>query len=64
MQLDGRRRRGTQHILEWGIFGLFFRRKGGVLLLKDRQSQHIADRVQGKGGEAQKEAVMCCRDKK
>lgn len=43
MQLDSRRRGGTQHILEWRIFGLIFRRKVGVLLLKDWQSQHIAE---------------------
>lgn len=44
MQLDSRRRGGAQHILEWGIFGLVFRREAGVLLLKDWQSQHIAER--------------------
>lgn len=44
MQLDSRRGGGAQHILEWGIFGLIFRRKAGVLLLKDWQSQHITAR--------------------
>lgn len=44
MQLDGRRGGGAQHILEWGIFGLTFGRKAGVLLLKNRQSQHITER--------------------
>lgn len=44
MQLDSRRGGGTQHILEWGVFGLAFRWKVGVLLLKDGQSQHIAER--------------------
>lgn len=46
MQLDSGRCGGTQHILEWGIFGLVFRRKAGVLLLKDWQSQDIAERDQ------------------
>lgn len=41
MQLDSGRGGGAQHILEWGIFGLIFRREAGVLLLKDWQSQHI-----------------------
>lgn len=41
MQLDSGRGGGTQHILEWGIFGLIFGGKAGVLLLKDGQSQHI-----------------------
>ena len=44
MQLDSRRGGSAQHILEWGIFGLVFIRKAGVLLLKDWQSQHIAER--------------------
>lgn len=47
MQLDGGRRGGAQHILEWGVFGLVFRRKAGFLLLKDRQSQHVAERERG-----------------
>jgi len=44
MQLDSGRGGSAQHILEWGIFGLVFRGKAGVLLLKDRQSQHITVR--------------------
>lgn len=44
MQLDSGRGGGAQHILEWGIFGLIFRREAGVLLLKDWQSQHITRR--------------------
>lgn len=43
VQLDGGRRGSAQHILEWGVFGLAFRRKAGFLLLEDRQSQHVAD---------------------
>lgn len=46
MQLDSGRGGGAQHILEWGIFGLIFRREAGVLLLKDWQSQHITRRGQ------------------
>lgn len=53
MQLDSRRGGGAQHILEWGIFGLAFRRKAGVLLLKDWQSQHIAARGRRKRRETQ-----------
>ena len=48
VQLDSRRGGGAQHILEWGIFGLALRRKAGVLLLKDGQSQHIAERKRRK----------------
>lgn len=48
MQLDSGRRGGAQHILEWGIFGLVFRRNAGVLLLEDWQSQHIAERMRQK----------------
>lgn len=48
MQLDGGRRGSAQHILEWGVFGLVFRRKAGFLLLEDRQSQHVAEREQAK----------------
>lgn len=44
MQLDSRRGGSTQHILEWRIFGLAFRWKVGVLLLKDGQSQHITEK--------------------
>lgn len=44
MQLDGGRRGGTQHILEWGVFGLILGGEAGVLLLEDRQSEHIAER--------------------
>lgn len=44
MQLDGGRRGSAQHILEWGVFGLAFRRKAGFLLLEDGQSQHVAER--------------------
>lgn len=43
MQLDGGRRGGTQHILEWGVFGLILGGEAGVLLLEDRQSEHIAE---------------------
>lgn len=46
MQLDSGRCGSTQHILEWGVFGLVFRRKTGFLLLKDWQSQHVAERDQ------------------
>lgn len=46
MQLDGGRCGSAQHILEWGVFGLVFRRKTGFLLLKDWQSQHVAERDQ------------------
>lgn len=42
VQLDGRRRGGAQHVLEWGVFGLTVRGEAGVLLLEDGQSQHIA----------------------
>lgn len=42
MQLDGGRGGGAQHILEWGVFGLVLGGEAGVLLLEDRQSQHIA----------------------
>jgi len=48
VQLDSRRGGGAQHILEWGVFGLAFRRKAGVLLLEYRQSQHIAERSRRK----------------
>lgn len=44
MQLDGGRRGGTQHILEWGVFGLILGGEAGVLLLEDRQSEHVAER--------------------
>lgn len=42
VQLDGRRRGGTQHVLEWGVFGLVVGGEAGVLLLEDGQSEHIA----------------------
>lgn len=44
MQLDSGRGGGTQHILEWRVFGLIFGRKVGVLLLKNGQCQHITER--------------------
>lgn len=43
MQLDGGRCGGAQHILEWGVFGLVFGGEAGFLLLKDGQSQHVAE---------------------
>lgn len=35
VQLDSRRCGSTQHILEWGVFGLVVRGEAGVLLLED-----------------------------
>lgn len=44
MQLDGGRGGGAEHILEWEVFGLALGGEAGVLLLEDRQSQHITRR--------------------
>lgn len=61
MQLDSRRGGGTQHILEWGVFGLIFRREAGVLLLEDWQSQHIAEeRERRKRNEGERESEQGC----